>query len=258
MLERIVPEDQSWNNQVAIHIQRYRFAVPYVRGKRVLDAGCGIGYGSKLLADAGPIAVMGVDISRDALDIAERQFANERLDFVCDDCQSLARVQGPFDVIVSFEALEHFSDGEAFVSRVAQLLAPGGVFMVSTPNKEFSLRNNPYHLREYTPAEFRALLERSFNHVTLLGQHWTAAHAGVHLATTVLWTNPFMRLGRWLQRLRGTRVPHPLEGLVPTESDLVISDLYPEAAWTLLAICHNGHDVTARATDRFLAQESRQ
>jgi len=240
MLERIIPEHQSWNNQIAIHIQRYRFAIPYVRGKRVLDAGCGIGYGSKLLADAGPVAVLGVDISRDAIDIAEKQFGHDRLDFVCDDCQTLARVQGPFDVVVSFEALEHFEDGQSFVSRVAQLLAPGGVFLVSTPNKDFSLRNNPYHLREYTPSELRALLQPSFSHVTMLGQHWTAAIAGLHQATSVLWTNPFMRLGRWLQKLRGTKVQYPLAELVPTESDLVISDLYPDTAWTLLAVCHNG------------------
>jgi len=237
MIERIVPGSPWWNQAIAEHIQRYRFANLYVCGKRVLDAGCGVGYGSKLLAAAGAAEVLGVDVSRDALDIAEKQFGHERLRFLCDDCQTLNRVQGPFDVVVSFEALEHFRDSGAFVTRVSQLLAPDGVFIVSTPNKTFSRADNPYHVREYTSAEFRTLLQQRFSHVTLLGQHLTAAFGGFNQLVPVLWSNPFMRLGRLLQRLCGKKAKWSLENTVATESDFLISDLYPDVAWTLLAVC---------------------
>lgn len=239
MIERIVPNDRSWNELIALHVQRYRFASRYVCGKRVLDAGCGVGYGSRLLADSGASQVVAVDISRDALDIAEKQFAHERLKFLCDDCQTLSRVQGPFDVIVSLEALEHLQDDRSFLSRVARLLAPDGVLIVSTPNKSFSIGGNPYHVREYTVTDFRRLLEECFNQVTVVGQHWTGAFKAAHQAASILWTNPFMRLGRLLQRLRGRKVDWPLSNVVPTESDLVISELYPDVAWTLLAVCGN-------------------
>ncbi len=237
MVERIVPHSRPWDEQIAMHIQRYRFASGYVCGKRVLDAGCGVGYGSNLLANTGAAAVVGVDVSPDALGIAEKEFAHERLKFLCDDCQTMIRVNGPFDAVVSFEALEHFRDGEAFVSRVAELLVPGGFFIVSSPNKSFSIGENPYHVREYTPAEFRRLLEPHFSRVALLGQHWTAAFDAAHKAASALWMNPFVRLGNWLQGLRGKEVKWPLGDLIPTETDVVISDLYPERAWTLLAVC---------------------
>jgi len=239
MVERIVPNDRSWNQQIAPHIQRYRFALPYVCGKRVLDAGCGVGYGSRLLASSGAAQVVAVDISREALEVAEKQFAHDRLQFICDDCQSLTKVGGAFDAVISFEALEHFPDGHSFVARIAELLAPQGVFIVSTPNKSLSNGSNPYHVREYSLAEFRELLEPHFNRVTLLGQHWTAAYLAFHRAAGAMWNNPFMRLGRWLQKIRGHEAKWPLAELVPTESDVVISELYPEAAMVLIAICRN-------------------
>jgi SAM-dependent methyltransferase len=239
MIERINPADPIWNRVIAEHIQRYRFAARFVSGMRVLDAGCGVGYGSKLLIDSGAAEVLAVDISREALDIAEKSFGNERLKFLCGDCETLTGVSGTFDVIVALEALEHFREDRRFLSRAADLLAEDGVLIVSTPNRSFAVGGNPYHVREYTAQEFGQLLRAHFKHVTLVGQHWTAAYRAAHQAASALWTNPFMRLGRLLEVLRGRKVDWPLRNVIPTEADLVISELYPDTAWTLLAVCAN-------------------
>jgi len=233
-LERITPGGPEWRQEIVTHAQRYRFAARFVRGKRVLDAGCGTGYGSRIVAEAGASQVVAVDLSEGALGIARKQFAHPNIQFVCDDCEVLGRVEGSFEVVLSLESLEHFQHVERFLDSVADRLAPAGTFICSTPNGDPSkpTPENPHHVHEYSSQELLELMKRYFTDVSLYGQHWTATFRAVSL----LWSNPFIRVGRWLQGLRGRRLPSPYV-LPPTEGDIIISDLNADTAWTLLAVC---------------------
>ena len=106
-VERITPGSPEWRHGIVTHAQRYRFAGHFVSQRRVLDAGCGTGYGSCMIADAGACQVTAVDISEAALKVAREHFSRPNNDFVCDDCEILNRAKGKFDVVLSLESLEH-------------------------------------------------------------------------------------------------------------------------------------------------------
>ena len=158
------------------HWHRYLFATPWVTGKQVLDIACGEGYGSYLLAQKA-VRVVGVDVHIETLQHASSTYLKNNLEFLRGEC---ARIpvdgQGIFDVVVSFETIEHLDTAaqQAFLLEVKRLLKPDGLFLVSTPNKLFYTSapgtENPFHRQEYYIGEFRALLQNHFRQVRLLGQ----------------------------------------------------------------------------------------
>lgn len=253
VVERIVPGEDRWD--VAAHLQRYRFASQFVPGNRVLDAGCGVGYGSRFLAQAGAREVLAVDISEKALATANSKFAHPCIRFLQDDCQVMERVNGHFDVIVALESFEHYHDVRRFLGRVKTFLFPSGVFVCSTPNKVLSAGGNPYHIKEYSYSEFQEILSEYFEDVSVLGQQWTAAFLGLQKVASVLWSSPFLRLGRWVQRLKGREMLFPLGSDLPTEADLAISEANAELAWTFVAVCRNSGNVSSE--HRFEQEERR-
>jgi SAM-dependent methyltransferase len=172
--ERFTPEcvREIWYE----HQHRYAFAAAYAHGRRVLDAACGEGYGSALLRDAGAREVLGVDIDPASIGHARRRYGGgAALRFEQADVTALdALPAASFDLIVSFETLEHVEAQERLLDGFARLLAPGGLLMISTPDKrtysdESGFRNE-HHVRELYRPEFEALLQARFPAVRLLGQ----------------------------------------------------------------------------------------
>ncbi|HEX6985113.1 MAG TPA: class I SAM-dependent methyltransferase [Planctomycetaceae bacterium] len=219
--ERLHPGRPEWDAYYANHIHRYMFAADRLDGAgAVLDAACGVGYGSHWLAGHGVGSVTGVDRDENALRIARETFPHERVRLVRDDCQTLGEAGrfGPFDAVVSFETLEHLPRPTEFLARCRELLAPGGRLIVSTPNARVTGGQGPqdweYHEKEYTPAELLAAArEAGFPNAELFGQCYTpigrlrsAARAEINR----LRSNPFQRLGTWAQRVvRGRPAPGP-------------------------------------------------
>lgn len=241
-VERIEPDQPQWKEYIGGHLNRYRFGSKFVAGRRVLDAGCGVGYGTRVLLDGGASEVVAVDISEKAIATAHQRFPDPRVRFVCEDCETLVSIQGPFDVIVAFESLEHFRNLSAFLSQVVRLLSPDGVFICSTPNalttppENNGRPANPFHVQEYAPDAFQQLLNEYFLTVDLTGQHPTAAFM-LSTRVSILWSNPIVRLGILLQRTGGYRLPWRIPRSIATEGDFVISEGNLEAADVLLAIC---------------------
>jgi len=170
--ERFVPgvPGEIWYE----HWHRYHFAAPLVAGRTVLDIACGAGYGSALLARTAT-RVTGGDISPETLDHARRRYAAiGNLDFRQADCAALPFADASFDVVVSFETIEHIAAQETFVDEVRRVLRPGGLFVLSCPNKaEYSDARgvtNEFHVRELYRDELAALVARPFPHAAWYGQ----------------------------------------------------------------------------------------
>ncbi|MGC1272196.1 MAG: methyltransferase domain-containing protein [Planctomycetaceae bacterium] len=217
--ERLHPGRPEWDAYYANHIHRYRFAAERLRGGgNVLDAACGVGYGSRFLAENGIGRIVAVDRDGEALRIARKSFTHEHVRFVQDDCQKLSEAEqhGPFDAIVSFETLEHLPDPQAFLRRCRALLSGDGRLIVSTPNANVTGGQGPreweYHEQEYTPSELLAMLrECGFSQTELFGQCYTAIgrlRSAVRGELHQVRSNPLARVGSWVQRvLRGRPFP---------------------------------------------------
>jgi SAM-dependent methyltransferase len=169
--ERLIPGevDVDLLNE---HMARYTFAARLARGKRVLDAGCGAGYGSAELAHTA-LSVVGADIAADAVEHARANYRLPNLTFVQASCAALPHPNAAFDLVVAFEVIEHLENFGALLLEARRVLAPNGQFIVSTPNKLYYTESrgsqgaNPFHVHEFHFEEFRDELTRVFPHVSL-------------------------------------------------------------------------------------------
>lgn len=156
------------------HWHRYMVASRFCHGKSVLDVACGEGYGSDMLANAAK-DVIGIDISKDAIAHAsDRYRGRENLEFMRGSCEKLPLPDDSVDVAISLETIEHLEQQEAFISELRRVLKPGGLLVMSSPNKrEYSdARNyhNEFHVREMYRDEFERLLHTAFPHIHWLNQ----------------------------------------------------------------------------------------
>ena len=221
--ERIEPGTSEWAQYHANHIHRYRFAAGLLKEMRpgtVLDAACGVGYGSAYLASQLGCRVVAVDRSAHALSVAAREFPDPRIVRCEDDCATLAVAgqHAPFDAVVTLETIEHLKEPERFLTRCRELASPGATIIASTPNslvtEADAARKWEYHEREYSPEEAIALLEASgWGDVRLFGQRLNQIgrlREDLRRELHAIATRPFNRLGEMIQRYaRGYR-PSPL------------------------------------------------
>jgi SAM-dependent methyltransferase len=204
-----------------MHIATYRFAEPYTQGKRVLDYGCGSGYGSALIAETAA-RVTGVDVAEDAVAFARDRFKRDNLDYrrVAPD-GPLPFEDAAFDTVLSFQVLEHIADPSLYLSEIRRVLTPGGRLVLATPDRSTRLLPlqrpwNRWHVHEYGAAELERLLARHFPRVEVMGMGGTPELIDIELrrARRVKWlTLPFtlpLMPDRWrvcalnlLHRLRG-------------------------------------------------------
>ncbi len=170
--ERFTPEcvREIWYE----HMHRYAMARPLCDGLRVLDAACGEGYGSALLA-AGAARVDGVDLSDEAVGHARSRYGERaNLAFHEADVTQLPFDDASFDRVVSFETLEHLEAQDAMLAEFRRVLRPDGVLLISSPDKAVYTdqhgNDNEFHLRELYRDELESLLGRHFPALRLLGQ----------------------------------------------------------------------------------------
>lgn len=171
--ERYLPGAEGTAEQAYDHVSRYRLAERYIRGREILDMGCGAGYGSYLMSGAAR-GVTGVDLSEEAVAYAAGHYQVPNLRYGTADVTSLPYRDGTFEAIVSFEVIEHIPEPERQVVEAKRVLADDGLFIVSTPDKHTyaneRVASNPHHLKEMYVPEFREMLERHFEHVQLYYQ----------------------------------------------------------------------------------------
>jgi 2-polyprenyl-3-methyl-5-hydroxy-6-metoxy-1,4-benzoquinol methylase len=167
--ERMLPE-MSAPQTFWEHIYRYQFATRYVRGRRTLDIACGEGYGTAALLAAGARSVVGVDICPEACAHARARYGVEtRLG----RAERIPLDDASVDVVVSFETVEHVEDPRRFIAECERVLSPGGMLVLSTPNRPVyspNGRHNRYHRAEMDEEEFRSLLATRFTDYSLYCQ----------------------------------------------------------------------------------------
>jgi Methyltransferase domain len=167
--ERFVPELMGGDLIDAEHQARYRFALPHVAGRVVLDAGCGVGWGSALLLSAGARRLLGVDIDPGAVAESGRRAPSGC--FAVADLAALPVASASVDVVVCFEVLEHTGDTGRTLDELVRVLRPGGLLFVSSPNPGVYPPGNPYHVHEMPPDELRAAVAARLPHLALHRQH---------------------------------------------------------------------------------------
>jgi ubiquinone/menaquinone biosynthesis C-methylase UbiE len=177
--ERVIPGEVNadlW----AEHMARYAFAARFAAGRRVLDVGCGTGYGTAELARTAASAT-GTDIAPEAIAYAREHYPG--VTFLEAPAAALPFEGGSFDLVTAFEVIEHLSDWNALLTEGRRVLSPAGLFLVSTPNTLYyaesraELGPNPYHLHEFEFGEFHAALSRVFPHVNVFVQNRLEAFA---------------------------------------------------------------------------------
>jgi glycosyltransferase involved in cell wall biosynthesis/SAM-dependent methyltransferase len=163
--ERIVPEADNCEPTFASkmyheHVARYFFASQLVRGRSVLDVGCGVGYGSKTLIERGAASVLAFDLSDASISHARQFYGAPGLEFRTGDATDFDFGRR-FDVVTCFELIEHVDDQDGVFRSIARHLAPGGLVVVSTP-RALETKRTDFHAHEYSYEEFRATFERHF------------------------------------------------------------------------------------------------
>lgn len=168
--ERFAPEQDQGRLIEVEHFSRYMWVAGLAEGRTVLDAGCGTAYGSRLLAQAGAREVVGVDIAKSVLE-AVAPTMPESVRLLTGDLRRLELDDDSFELIVCFEVIEHFEDPFAVLDELVRVLAPGGLLVVSSPNRGVYQPGNPHHFHEFLPEELRADLSSRLGRVHLVRQH---------------------------------------------------------------------------------------
>jgi SAM-dependent methyltransferase len=161
--ERLHAGDPLFALDLARHEAAYEIARGLLAGGRMLDLGCGSGYGAAGLA--------GRDAAVVALDRVPPDPTNRRsaARFVRADLGAVPLAPRAFDLVVSFQVIEHLADPGPYLDAIARVLAPGGTALLTTPNVLTSDGVNPYHVHEYRAEEFRDLLATRFAEVRVEG-----------------------------------------------------------------------------------------
>ncbi|UXR93118.1 glycosyltransferase [Agrobacterium tumefaciens] len=169
--ERYVPA--IGGNIYLEHMHRYHLAKNFVANKDVLDIASGEGFGSALLAEKAR-SVVGVDISDEAVLHAQTKYKAKNISFKTGSCEAIPLQSSSVDVVISFETLEHIDAHESFLREIKRVLRPGGVLVISTPEKQaYTVATglvNPFHVKELFKDEFDELLHQHFAHVSMHGQ----------------------------------------------------------------------------------------
>lgn len=236
--ERIDP-DREVPGILSIHLKRYDFAFPYCKNRTVLDAACGVGYGAHHLAQTAS-CVIGIDNDPIAITYGQTRLNSSRVSFQAADVANTAFSDSHFDVVCSFETIEHLPNIPAYLKEMVRVLNPEGVYIVSTPqvSKTNHHPKNPYHRIEFSRKDFETLLHQYFGQVEIYGQRRRQSEVHYRL-TQLLNAAGFRARFPKLGRLRNL-VNHTLRTTTFNEmslEDLMITKEKINRATELIAVC---------------------
>lgn len=169
--ERIYIEKIDFYGKESIerHIDRYKWAMTYLSEKdSVIDFCCGTGYGTRMIAGKCKKEVLGLDINKEAIDYAKKNYEKENFKYSTDDFTNISSLfylsHLKFNAITFIEAIEHFTDVQIanILFAFKRILPLGGKLILTTPDKAQSDGTNKFHVREYTQNELTELISKYF------------------------------------------------------------------------------------------------
>ncbi len=220
-----------FNETTVEHLHRYAIATDLVENKKVLDIACGEGYGSYLLASSAA-DVTGIDADLPTIESARRKYKKDHLRFLTGTATALPCKNNEFDIVVSYETLEHLEDHKGMLGEIKRVLTPGGLLILSTPNKEIysdkKSYSNPFHVKELYEKELVTLLGEHFLNMRLLRQLGTGHSMVVSDEKTevVSYSGDFIQLSRpvkppavyFIALASDTAIPHVHHSVFLSES----------------------------------------
>lgn len=178
--ERVIPAEYRHDVHkfliFLMHMRSYAHAMTIVRGKRVLDFGCGTGYGANMLAGQAE-DVSAIDISEEAISDAAKSYSASNLHFLRTEPIENGGLPFPdssFDDVISFQVIEHVDDVDSYLKEIRRVLKPSGRLLLTTPNSSLRLLPgqkpwNRFHIREYTYSTIKHTLQKEFSFVEVEG-----------------------------------------------------------------------------------------
>ena len=146
--------------------KRYIHALQHIKNTRVLDCASGNGWGSFLMGRAGAKEVVGVELSEAGYQTACEYYNADNIQYICSSLQDIIFPEGHFDVLTSFETIEHVENPVEFLKKLKYLAHSDSILLMSTPNGIVTKYNNesprnPYHLEEYSKSEMEEMFVKS-------------------------------------------------------------------------------------------------
>lgn len=238
-LGKTVTDEASLNE----HFDRYRFAISLMpEGATVLDAACGTGYGTQLLSKKAK-EVFGVEISEHALEWGKAHHQEKNIQFINSNLNNtLPFESNTFDMITSFETLEHVESHENMIKEFKRVLRPGGLLILSSPDREIitdiAHTENKFHIHELSKKEFVNLLKSNFSLLKLMGQTLYMPPALWKKAIKILAKLDIFKLRRKIVKVLGLKlfVHHALSIEDHTPLTEVSFD-EPNKYFVLVAVC---------------------
>lgn len=170
--ERMVPAYHKTHMVYGEHIARYSSVLDIVKNKVVLDVAAGSGYGSALLASVAA-SVTGIDINKEAIQYAKKNYGHKNINFIVGSATELPVNDESYDVVVSYETIEHIEDYKGFLREIKRVLRPDGLLILSTPNDLEFPTSNHFHIHEFEQHELEDEVKRFFkNTKTYLQGTW--------------------------------------------------------------------------------------
>lgn len=162
--ERMIPEYHKGTGVYGEHIARYSAIGSITKNKVVLDIASGSGYGTAIIAHNAK-QVTGVDVSEEAVAYSRENYAAPNITYKVGDGEKIPADDRSFDVVTSFETIEHIKDYKKFMDECVRVLKDDGIFLLSTPNDEEFAEGNHFHLHEFKHDELMKLAKKYFTYV---------------------------------------------------------------------------------------------
>ena len=146
-------------------LKPYVVAHQWVKGD-LLEVGCGEGRGIECLLPS-VSTYSAIDKIESAVARLREKYPLGK--FVSGHLPPLPYLDASFDAVVSFQVIEHIENDVLFLKEIFRVLRPGGVVLITTPNRRMSLSRNPWHVREYSADELTTLTQTIFPNVEMKG-----------------------------------------------------------------------------------------